>query len=97
MKVLNRGLEFAAVVSGNSTAIDDSQFVRSADGAIGVQQSISKRIESSTVLKDQAVTVLDLGEEDAVLAAGDVSLLLGKERREVAKPFLPAGNQVVWQ
>ena len=97
MKILNRSLEFTAVISGNSTAVDNSEFVGSADGPIGVQQSISKRIESSAALKDQVVTVLDLGEEDAVLTAGDVSLPLGEERCEIAQPFLAAGNQVIGQ
>ena len=97
MKILNRGLEFAAVVFGNPAAIDDSQFVRPADGAIGVQQSVSKCVESGAAFKNQIVTILNLSEEDAVLTAGAVSLPFGEERREIAKPFLASCNQVIRQ
>jgi hypothetical protein len=97
MKVFNRGLEFAAVVFGYSTAVDNSQFVRLADGAIGIQQPDSKGIESGSALEDQVVTVLDLGEKDAVLTANGVSFPFREERGEIAKPFLAARNQVIWQ
>src|SRR5258705_8887992 len=44
--------------------------------------------------KDEIVAVLDLREEQSVLAARMLSLSCGEEGREVRKPLLAAGHQI---
>jgi hypothetical protein len=48
-------------------AEDDGDLVRLADGAVGVEQTLTQLVERGAPVKDQVVAVLDLREEQAVL------------------------------
>jgi len=48
-------------------------------------------VEGGAAGKNQVVAVFDLGEEEPVLTAGLLTLLVGEEGRECGQPFLAAG------
>jgi hypothetical protein len=46
---------------------DHGDLVGLADGAVGIQQSLAELIQCGPPVKDQVVTIFDLGEEEPVL------------------------------
>jgi hypothetical protein len=93
--ILDDGLKFAFVLFGNLTAKDDGNFVGLADGAIGIQQPGSELIERRAAMKNQIVTVFDLGKEKTVSATDGLAFALLKEWGKRAQPFLPTAKQIV--
>ena len=79
---------------GDFTAEDDGDLVRLSDGSIGVEQTFAESVPRGTATEDEVVAVLDLGEEQPVLAARLLSLPGGEEWREACQPFLAAGHQI---
>src|SRR5258708_19270739 len=69
---------------------DDGDFVRMADCAVGVEQSVAQLDECGSPMKDQVVAEFDLREEQSVLTARLLTLSLAEERSEAGKPFLAA-------
>jgi len=65
-------------------AEDDGDLVRPTDGAVGVEQTLTQLVERGAPAKDQVVAVLDLREEQPVLAPRLFALSFGKERGEAS-------------
>ena len=92
--VLDLGLQLAAIVLGDLATEDDGDLVRLPDGSIGIEQAFAEIVQCCTTTEDEVVAVLDLREEQPVLAAGLLSLSCGEEGREVRQPLLAAGQQI---
>ena len=61
----------------------------------GVEQPFIQGVQSGPFVEHEVVAVLDLGEEQPVLAAVVLTLGFGEERSEVSQPLLTAGQQVL--
>ena len=92
--VFDFGLQLAPIVLGDFAAKNDGDLVRLSDGSIGVKQTFAEIVQRRTATEDEVVAVLDLREEQPVLAARLLSLSGGEERREARQPFLAAGHQI---
>jgi len=68
--------------------------VHSCRCSIGIEQALAEIIQCGTTTEDEVVAVLDLREEQPVLAACMLSLSCGEERREVRQPLLAADHQI---
>ena len=93
IKVLDYRLQLAAVEFRDFAAEDRGDLVWLPDGAVGVEEAFTELVERGATV-DEVVAKLDLGEEQAVLAAGVFSFSRREERRESGKPFLAAGDEV---
>ena len=93
--VLDLGLQLAPIVLGDLAAEDDGDLVRLSDGAIGVKQAFAEHVQCGAAMEDEVVAIFDLGEEQAVLAAGLISLFPDKEGGQASQPFLAASHQVL--
>jgi hypothetical protein len=76
------GLQLASVMLSDLATEDDGDLVRLADGSIGVEQTFAEIIQRGAATEDEVVAVLDLREEQPVLAARMFSLSCGEEGRE---------------
>jgi hypothetical protein len=92
--VLDLGLQLASVMLGDLATEDDGDLVRLADGSIGVEQTFAEIVQRGAAAEDEVVAVLDLREEQPVLAARMFSLSCGEEGREMRQPLLTAGHQI---
>ena len=92
--ILDHGLELAAMMTGDTGAEDQGEFVGSTDGAVGVEEPLLKDIDGSATTKDEVVAELHLREEEPVLAARVFSLSRGEEGCEMRQPFLATGHQI---
>src|SRR5215472_192745 len=92
--VFDLGLQLAAVLLADLATEDDRDFVRLADGAVGVEQALAELVESGSPIKDQVVAEFDLREEQPVLTAALPALSVAKERREAGQPLLAAARQI---
>jgi hypothetical protein len=92
--VLDLGFQLAPILLADFTTEDDGDFVRLADGSIGVKQTFAEIVQRRTATEDEVVAVLDLREEQPVLAARMFSLSGGEEGREMRQPLLTAGHQI---
>jgi hypothetical protein len=81
--VLDLGLQLAPILLADLATEDHSDLVRLPDCSIGIEQAAAEIIQCRTTTKDEVVAVLDLREEQPVLAAGMLSLSCGKEGCEV--------------
>ena len=95
IKVFNDGLKLTGIGRGDFAAEDDGELVGLANGPVGIQQPFSQLVQGGTPPEDEIVAVLDLREEQAVLAAGLFAFFLGEERRQIGQPLLSALDQVV--
>src|ERR1700740_3832257 len=84
--VLDFGLQLASIVLGDFATEDDGNLVRLSDGSIGVKQTFAKIVQRRTATEDEVVGVLDLREEQPVLAARMPSLSSGEEGRAARQP-----------
>ncbi len=71
------GLQLAVMELGDFAAEDGGDLVWLADGPVGVEEPLAELVERGAAMEDQVVAELDLGEEQAVLAAGMLSLGCG--------------------
>ncbi len=79
---------------GDFAAKDDGDLVGLTDGAVGIEKTLAKFIESSTAMEDQIVTVLYLSKEEAMLTMGLAALIFGEEGSEAIEPLATAGQQI---
>src|SRR6476646_856057 len=73
---------------------ESRDLVRLADCPIGIEQALAEIIQCRTTTEDEVVAVLDLREEQPVLAARMLAFSCGEEGREVRQPLLTAGHQI---
>lgn len=92
--ILNFGLQFAAILFGDSAAKDHGDFVGLANGAVGIQQAFSQLIQGCAPVEDEVVAVLHLGEEQPMLATRLLPLLGSKEGSQSSQPFLTTEQQI---
>ena len=92
--VFDFGLQLTVVLLGDLATEDDRDLVRLADGSIGVEQTFAEIVQRGAAAEDEVVAVLDLREEQPVLAARVFSLPCGEEGREVRQSLLTAGYQI---
>ncbi len=92
--VLDLGLQLAPIVLVDLATEDHGDLVRLADCSIGIEQALAEIIQCGATTEDEVVAVLDLREEQPMLAACMLSLSCGEERREVRQPLLAAGHQI---
>src|SRR4029077_721106 len=92
--VLDLGLQLALIVLGDFAAKNDGDLVWLSDGSIGVKQTFAEIVQRRTATEDEVVAVLDLREEQSVLAARLLSLSCGEEWRDARHPFLAPGHQI---
>ena len=67
--IFYHGLKLTFVLFGNLAAKDDGDLVGPADPAISIQEPSPELIERCPAIKNQIVTIFDLGEEKPLLAA----------------------------
>jgi hypothetical protein len=79
---------------GDLAPEDRGEFVRLADGAIGIEQPFAESVEGRPPLKDQVVAVLDLREKQPVLTAGLAAFGGAKEGDEGMEPLLGTPVQI---
>ena len=91
MHVLDHGWQLTLRVLGDAATEDEAEGIGVAKGSMGIPQTLSQTIQGSPALKDEVVTVFDLGEEQTVLDTGLASLAGGKEGDQGGEPFLGAG------
>ena len=92
--VLDLGLQLASILLADLATEDHGDLVRLPDCPIGIEQALAEIIQCRTTTEDEVVAVLDLREEQPVLAARMLSLSCGEEGREVRQPLLAAGHQI---
>ena len=73
---------------------DHGDLVWLADCPIGIEQALAEIIQCRTTTEDEIVAVLDLREEQPVLAARMLAFSCGEEGRELRQPLLAAGHQI---
>ena len=59
---------------------DRGDLVGLADRPVGIQQSLPELIQCGPAVKNEVVTILDLGEEEPVLAAATFAFAVFEER-----------------
>jgi hypothetical protein len=91
-EIFDHRLEFASISLGELAAEDGRDLVGLANGAIGVEESLSQCIQRGAPLKDQIVAVFHLGEKQPMLAAGLLAFPLSEERRAGSQPLLAASQ-----
>ena len=94
IEVFNDGLKLTGIARGDLAAEDDGELVGLANSPVGIQQPFAQLVQGGTPPEDEIVAVLDLGEEQAVLAAGLFAFFLGEERRQIGQPLLSALDEV---
>src|SRR5258706_12204438 len=67
--VLDLGLQLAPIVLVDLATEDHGDLVRLADCSIGIEQALAEIIQCGTTREDEVVAVLDLREEQPMLAA----------------------------
>jgi hypothetical protein len=70
IETLDDGLKLSPVVLSDLATEDGGDLVGLADGAVGVQESLAQLIQCGAPVKDQVVTIFDLGEKEPVLTVG---------------------------
>ena len=79
LQILDDGLKLSLVLLGDLATEDHGDLLGLTDSAIGIQQSLAELIQRGSPMKDQIVTIFDLGEEEPVLTAGFLALAFFKE------------------
>ena len=79
LQILGDGLKLSLVLLGDLTTEDRGDLVGLADGTISVEQSLAELIQCGSAMKDQIVTIFNLGEEESVLTARFFALGFFKE------------------
>jgi hypothetical protein len=79
MEVFDDGLKLSLVILGDLAAEDGGDLVGLADGAIGIQESLVQLIQCGAPVKDQVVTIFDLGEKEPVLTAATFAFAVFEE------------------
>ena len=87
IKIFNDGLQLSFVVFSDLATKDHGDFFRLADGAVGIQQSLAELIQSHPPVKDQVVTIFDLGKEEPVLTARFLTFVFFEEWSQKGQPF----------
>lgn len=94
IQIFDHGFQLTPILPGYPATEDGGDLVGLTNGAIGIQQTFSHRIQSGSPVEDQVVAVLDLSKEKTMLAAGVPAFCFRKERCEIRQPFLAAGQQI---
>jgi hypothetical protein len=92
MEILDDGLQFSVMMTGDPAAEDEGQFVGLTNGAIGIEEPLFEGIDGSATTENEVIAELGLGKEQTMLNSSVRSLLGGEERRETGQPFLGARN-----
>ena len=79
IEVFNDGLKLSLVVLGDLATENGGDLAGLADGAVGVQQSLVQLIQCGAPVKDQLVTIFDLGEKEPVLTAASFAFAFLEE------------------
>ena len=79
LQILDDSLKLSFVLLGDLATEDHGDLLGLADGPIGIQQSLAELIQCGSPMKDQVVTIFNLGEEEPVLTARLFALALFKE------------------
>ena len=82
IEVFNDGLKLYLVVLCDLAAENGGDLAGLADGAVGIQQSLVEAIECGAPMKDQVVTIFDLGEKEPVLTAASFAFAFFEERSQ---------------
>ena len=77
--IFDDGLKLSLVVLGDLSAEDGGDLAGLADRAIGIQESLVQLIQFCAPVKDQVVTILDLGEKEPVLTAATFAFTFFEE------------------
>ena len=80
IQILDDGLKLSLVVLRDHATEDRGDLVGLADGPVGIQQSLPELIQCGPAVKNEVVTILDLGEEEPVLAAATFAFTFFEER-----------------
>jgi hypothetical protein len=64
------------------------------DCSIGIEQALAEIIQCRAAVEDEIVAVLNLREEQPMLAAGVLALSCSEEGRDVRQPLLTADHQI---
>ena len=80
IQILDDGLKLSLVVLRDHATEDRGDLVGLADRAVGIQQSLPELIQCGPAVKNEVVTILDLGEEEPVLAAATFAFTFFEER-----------------
>ena len=86
IEVFNDGLKLSLVVLGDLAAENGGDLAGLADRAVSVQQSLVQLIQCGAPVKDQVVTIFDLGEKEPVLTAASFAFAFFEERSQALKP-----------
>ena len=79
IEVFDDGLKLSLVVLGDLAAEDGGNLAGLADGAVGIQESLVQLIQFCAPVKDEVVTILDLGEKEPVLTAATFAFAFFEE------------------
>ena len=79
IEVFDNGLKLSIVILGDLATEDGGDLAGLADGAVGIQQPLVEAIECGTPMKDQVVTIFDLGEKEPVLTAASFAFAFFEE------------------
>ena len=82
MEIFDDDLELSLVVLGDPAIKDRGDLVGLADGAVGIQQSLTQFIQCGAPVKDQVVTIFDLGEKEPMLTAATFAFAFFEERSQ---------------
>jgi hypothetical protein len=82
MEIFDDGLELSLVALGDPATKDRGDLVGLADGAVGIQQSLTQFIQCGAPVKDQVVTILHLKEEEPMLTAATFAFAFFEERSQ---------------
>ena len=79
---------------GDLAAKDHGDLVGLTNSAVGVQESLSERIEGHTAMENEIIAILNLSKEEAMLTMGLAALIFGEEGSEAIEPLATAGQQI---
>src|SRR5262249_12654912 len=85
-------LEAVAGAFVDASAIDDGEFIRSADVAIEVQETVAELIQRGAAVKDNIGAEFGLGKEQTIIAGSTLAVGLDQGRSQLTEPPLGASN-----
>jgi hypothetical protein len=92
--IFDFGLQLTPIVLADPTAEYHCDLVGLPDCSIGIEQTLAEPIDSCSASEDEVVAMLDLREEQPMLAAGLFPFSCAKERGEARKPLLAATQEI---
>jgi hypothetical protein len=87
MEILDDGLQFSVMMTGDPAAEDEGQFVGLTNGAIGIEEPLFEGIDGSATTENEVIAELGLGKEQTMLNSSVLSLLGVKKGVKRASHF----------